>query len=206
MWITSFCRAHRLEQGVYKPLTPTSCLDIRAGFTSTAERAVLQVVLGCPSATGARRPASGGPRGRAVGPATRRPESAFSTNAGICARRRRRGRRIPQMSKTLWTTSPIACKSAFHERPPGAGVSAILVPPWTRSSTGCSPTSRRRRAPRRPRRRRPGRDRSATAPRRDRSRRRCRRARTSAGPADAPLGPGAPRIAIYDTLTSPPRV
>jgi hypothetical protein len=30
--------------------------------------------------------------------------------------------------------------------------------------------------------------------------------RTDAGLPEAPLGPGAPRIAIYDTLTSPPRV
>jgi len=37
-------------------------------------------------------------------------------------------------------------------------------------------------------------------------RRRGGEAPPEASPADAPLGPGAPRIAIYDTLTSPPRV
>ena len=117
------------------------------------------------------------------------------------------------MSKTLWTTAADHLQKRFSQRPAAARVSGILhgpmesfldrllaqdpAPPSAAGATAAAaaataaaatgPATTVAEAPQ------PGRGPHVETP-------------TEPGPGDAPRGPGAPRIAIYDTLTSPPRV
>ena len=153
-----------------------------------------------------------------VGPATRARENAFSTNAGICARRGCHDRNDSTVVENPVDNIGRLPANALFRGSRQRRCLLYSAPLWTRSSTGCSPTSRRRRASHvaqaasRPC---PSPTRPATTGARPA---RGAPARAGAGgpapeapppgtrSAESPLGPRRPRIAIYDTLTSPPRV
>ena len=122
------------------------------------------------------------------------------------------GADIPQLSKTLWTTIASWLQMGFSERPAGGALSGILAhpmesfldrllahdppPPGGASTVAVAGPAEVAKAdssvalagaPQAP----------ALPP---------VSLPPAAPPPGAPLGPGAPRIAIYDTLTSPPRV
>ena len=116
---------------VHKPLAPTSCLDIPPAIPMSAECGVFQVLRrssGAPAGRDERRagwsPGSR-PPGQRQGPLKasfpQMPEFAL-TGGGVT-------RRIPQMSKTLWTTAADHLQKRFSQRPAAARVSGILHGP-----------------------------------------------------------------------------
>jgi hypothetical protein len=128
---------------------------------------------------------------------------------------------IPQLSKTLWTTAASWLQIGFSGRPSGAALSAILAHPMesfldrllahdppppgaasavaeARPAEAAEPDSSEALA---------GAPAASVAPAgAPQPTPTPPVAQASVPQASAPLGPGAPRIAIYDTLTSPPRV
>ena len=134
------CRAPRL------PLTPPARLRV---LDESAFMQVLSTIRSGERACGPRPPVEGLAGHRMTGHRTTGPESSFSTKDAICGRVG-----VPSPRSSTDVENPVdrfartPCKTAFRTKVRSGPREALLycLPPWSRSSTGCSPATRLRQA------------------------------------------------------------